>query len=184
MRYNGLIDHEVVTDLTDEPVTLDELKRHLNMHFDTAGSYEFSDDDTILQDILIAARQHLEEYTGLSFGEKVIKAYIRNNLGEFEIPFGPIVSIESIKNEDGVTLTTDQYKLSPGKFQRIVRPYDDVLEVNYTVGYTTLPENLKRAILHEAAYRYNHRGDEDDSNGYCKSSLELASLYKRKPCLL
>lgn len=183
MIYNEVIEYDITTDLVTEPVTLPEIKRYLNMLFDTTGSYEFTDDDTLLNDINKASRKYMEHYTGLSFGSKTITAIIRNELGDIEIPYGPIVSITSVKDADGNVLSTNQYKLIGNKFKRICWPTYSYLEITYVAGYTTLPYDLKASIITEAAWRYHNRGLEDDGMTYCKASLELASQYKRSAWL-
>src|SRR5689334_25439253 len=105
MKYNDVIEVEVVTDITAEPVILAEVKQHLNLQFDTSGSYQFNDDDTKLNALITQCRDELEQYTGLSFAGKTLKAILRNECGNIEIPFGPVTAITSIKDIDGNALT-------------------------------------------------------------------------------
>lgn len=185
MKYNDVIEVEVVTDIETEPVTLEEAKRHLNLQFDTEGSYEFDDDDVKLTALITQCREGLEQYTGLSFAEKTIKAILRNECGGIEIPFGPITELTSIIDVDGNTLTeTTQYTVRGNKFKWIEYPSYCYLEVNYTAGYEILPAGLKRALLEEIAFRYTNAGDQQQQFAtaevsLCKSALELAARYKR-----
>lgn len=181
MRFNEVIEHEVITDLLSEPVTLADLKRHLNMLFETEGSYEFNDDDDYLTGLITASRKYLERYTGLSFGPKVIVAVVRNELGGVELPYGPVIGITSVKDEDGEDV---DYKATGLNFKRISSPQSRYLQVTYSAGYETLPEDLQRAILEECAFRYSFRGGEEKPEGYCKSSLNLSSPYKRSGWLV
>jgi hypothetical protein len=186
MKYNDVIEVEVVTDITAEPVTLAEVKRHLNLQFDTSGSYQFNDDDTKLTALITQCRDELEQYTGLSFAEKTLKAILRNECGNIEIPFGPVTAITSIKDIDGNALTaTTQYIVRGNQFKWIEFPRSCYLEVNYTAGYTSPPASLKRAILEEVAFRYANAGDQQPQNKasdvyLCQSAYELSSLYSRK----
>lgn len=182
MKYNDVIEVQVVTDITVEPVTLAEVKRHLNLQFDTSGSYDFDDDDTKLTALISQCREELEQYTGLSFAGKTLKAILRNDCGGIEIPFGPVTTLTSIKDVDGNSLTaTTQYTARGNLFKWIEYPCSCYLEVNYTAGYTALPAGLKRALLEEIAFRYMNGGDQDQSgNTLCKSALELAARYSRK----
>jgi hypothetical protein len=73
MRYNDHIETEIVTDVAsfaNESITLEEIKRHLNLQFDTSGSYEFDDDDTKLQEIAKGSREVIEQFTGISLSSK------------------------------------------------------------------------------------------------------------------
>lgn len=187
MRYNDVIEVQVVTEPTTEPVTLTEAKRHLNLLFDTSGSYEFDDDDTYLTDLITQCRERVEQQIGVSLAEKTLKAILRNDCGGIEIPFGPVNTITDLKDEDAVEITSDNYKLRGNLFKWIESPCDCYIEVNYEAGYseTTIPKALKRAILEEIAFRYNHRGDETnqfagENIGICKASMELAAPYTRK----
>src|SRR5687768_3623659 len=110
MKYNDVIETEVVTDVSsfdDEPVTLAEIKRHLNLQFDTSGSYEFDDDDTKLQEIAKSSREIIEQYTGVSMASKTLKSILRNDCGGIEIPFGPVTTLTNIKDVDGVEIVAD-----------------------------------------------------------------------------
>ena len=182
MSYNDVIEVQVVTDITVEPVTLAEVKRHLELQFDTSGSYDFDDDDTKLTDLIAQCRDELEQYSGLSFASKTLKAILRNECGGIEIPFGPVTALTSIKDVDGNTLTAStQYTARGNQFKWIEYPSSCYLEVNYTAGYAALPKGLKRALLEEIAFRYMNGGDQNQSeNTFCKSALELAARYSRK----
>jgi uncharacterized phiE125 gp8 family phage protein len=185
MKYNDVIEVQVVTDVATEPVTLAEVKRHLNLQFDTSGSYEFDDDDTKITDLITQCRQGLEQYTGLSFASKTLRAIVRNDCGGIEIPCGPVTSLTSIKDVDGVTLTAaTQYTVRGNQFKWIEYPTSCYLEINYVAGYAALPAGLKRALLEEIAFRYTNAGDQQQQFAtadvtLCKSALELAARYKR-----
>lgn len=180
MKYNDVIEVQVVTDITVEPVTLIEVKRHLNLQFDTSGSYDFTDDDTKLTALIIQCREAMEQYTGLSFAGKTLKAILRNDCGGIEIPFGPVTAITSIKDVDGIAIVaTTGYTVRGNQFKWIEYPCSCYLEVNYTAGYTALPSGLKRALLEEIAFRYVNAGDQTGP-GLCQSAIELAARYSRK----
>lgn len=185
MKYNDVIDVQVVTDIETELVTLDDVKTKLNLQFDTSGSYEFNDDDTKLSALIMQCREELEQFIGLSLGLKTLKAILRNECGDIEIPFGPVISITSIKDVDGNTLTegTD-YKVLGNQFKWIASPCSCYLEIDYTAGYGSsylLPAGLKLAWLEEIAFRYVNAGDQDQfGNTLCNSALELAARYSRK----
>lgn len=189
MKYNDVIEVQVTTDVTTEPVTLAEVKRHLNLQFDTSGSYVFNDDDTKLTALITQCRELIEEYTGLSLAEKTLKAIIRNECGDIEIPRGPVNTITSIKDVDGNTLTSGTgYQLRGNQFKWIESPVTCYLEIVYTAGYKSgnpIPNGLKRAILEEIAFRYTNAGDQQQEFAsadvtLCKSSLELSARYSRK----
>lgn len=177
-----------VASFADEPVTLEEVKRHLNLLFDTEGSAEFDDDDTYLFDLVRQCRESVEQTIGVSMAVKTYKAILRNECGGIEIPFGPIAEIISVVDKEGNVLASGtDYSVRGSGFKWIEQPCVDYLEVYYTSGYTqaTIPSGLKRALLEEIAFRYNHRGDAMNVTaniyfGICQGAREKAAPYTRK----
>jgi len=188
MKYNSVIEVQVTTDVASfaaEPVTLIQVKSHLNLLFDTTGSFVFNDDDTYLTQLVSQCRESLEQETGLSLASKIYKAILRNECGDIEIPFGPVTTLTSIKDVDGNTITPT---VRGNQFKWIVCP-SCYLEVNYTSGYTpsNIPKGLVRALLEEIAFRYNNRGDAQASAnnvGICQGAQEKAAPYSRKSILV
>lgn len=191
MRYNDnqIEIPEVVTDVATEPVSLTEYKAELNMHFEGAAGYDFSDDDLLLTAKLKAAREGIENYTGLSLAPKTLRTVVRNELGGVEIPYGPVTSIVSIKDEDDEVITVSDYKIRGNQFKTIESPYSCYLLIEYQAGYATCPAQLKQAILREAVFSYTNRGDNQQEYAaadisICKAAMELAAPFKRKPGLV
>lgn len=185
-----------------EPVLLTEVKAHIRV--------DFTDDDTLLTALITAARQAIEDYCHISLVRKTItltlEAYeqlrskfaqpyqVRENFNSFEIPYGPIISVDivtSIGSDGsaviGCTLGSD-YFLSGVAFKtiKILNNFTNNILV-YTAGYTSLPGPLRLAILNEIAYRYEIRGEPQNISrvtafthpGVCESSRVLADPYKR-----
>ena len=179
---------EVVTDVTTEPVTLDEVKAALNLLFQTDGSYEFNDDDDYLTALIKRCRSYIENYTGLSLAPKTLRAIVRNELGGVEIPYGPIRSITSIVDYYAVA---QEYTTRGNLFKTIQSPCSCYLVVECEAGYDEdkCPYDLKQAIIEETVWRYKNRGDQSQeyANGtisLCESSINLATPYKRKSFLV
>lgn len=169
-----LISVVVVGDVVTEPVTLEDVKQHLNMQFDTDDNYEFTDDDAYLTATITDAREALERVTGYSLAPKTLTAVINNSDGNFDLPYGPVVSVEDVFDADGeVVDATIQggVIVTCGAYQ----------SVNYTAGYNTVPASMRRALLEEIAWLYNHRGDENDVT---KQNRRLAKLNKKLTWLL
>jgi hypothetical protein len=134
----------------------------------------------------------LEQAIGVSLAVKTYKAILKNECGDIEIPNGPITAIVSVKDVDGNTLTSGTgYTIKGGHFKWIECPRSCYLEVNYTAGYTPatvpnkIPDGLRRALLEEIAFRYQHRGDSTnkfagENIGICQGAIELAARYSRK----
>lgn len=191
MKINDVIEVQVTTDVANlaaEPVTLTQVKRHLNLQFDTLGSYQFDDDDTLLGELIPQCREAMEQYLGLSMAAKTYKAILKNECGDIEIPFGPVTTVTSVLDKDGNALVAgDTYQLRGNQFKWIESPVSCYIEINYTAGYTpaNIPKGLVRALLEEIAFRYNHRGDgtnrfAGENIGLCQGAMELCSRYTRK----
>jgi hypothetical protein len=187
MKCNSIIEATNPGNMSEtEHVTLADIKRHLNMQFDTSGSYQFNDDDTYLTSLIGIAREVIEEFTGLSLTKKQWTAIVRNELGDIEIPYGPIVSVTSVKNQDGIAVS---YTLRGNKFKTIEFPRYDYMEVIYIAGYDPdnatpyMPRGLKRAWLEQIAWSYTHRGEENEFK-LCQQALNTAAPYTRKSFIL
>lgn len=189
MGYNAVLDKSFSNEETTEPVSLTEFKRHLNMVFDTEGSYEFNDDDTYLGEVLKEARQMIETYTSSSLIPRTVTAIVRNDCGGIELPFGPVDTITSIVDEDDVAIAN--YKILGLQFKWLECPKTCYAKLVYTAGYaaTDVPAALKRAIKEQGAWLYKNRGDQQQefANGtiaLCESAIEAASPFKRSGFLV
>ena len=58
---------EIVTDLTTEPVTLQEAKDYMRISSNA--------EDSLIEELITSARERIEKFTGLSLGEKTLRAY-------------------------------------------------------------------------------------------------------------
>lgn len=184
MGYNAVLDKSFSAESATEPVSLTEAKQHLNMVFDTAGSYEFNDDDTYLTDTIKQARVMTENYTGRSLIERTVTAILRNDCGDIELPYGPVGTVSAIVDADDEAIT--DYKVQGLEFKWLQSPLSCYAKLTYTAGYTaaTIPVDLKRAILEQIAFRYQNRGDQQQEFAnaditLCKSAMEIAAPYKR-----
>jgi uncharacterized phiE125 gp8 family phage protein len=170
---NYILDVKVTSDIGTEPVTVAEAKAYLHI--------DFSTDDTFIGTLITAARKRLERYTGVSFGTKTIKAYMEMYYQQ-EIPYGPIQSVTQVRSFVGgtefETLASDEYELKGSDYQIFNPEAMGEYELTYQAGYTTLPDDLKLAILAEVAFRYENRGD-DNVKTLCNTAKDLAIPYKR-----
>lgn len=180
VKYNAVLDWIITEDLETEPVSLDDVKLHLNLKFTTDGSYEFNDDDDKLTALIKACRVALEKYTGCSFAPKTMEAIIRNEKGNQEIPYGPVDAVSSTVTEDGDAIS--DVKVRGLQFKWIESPYSCYMHLTYTGGYTVLPDDLKQAIKEEVAFRYKNQGDQGDT--ISESARQLAGPYRRVQWLL
>lgn len=76
------IQYSVIEDLATEPVTVDFFKQHARIDFDT--------DDTLCEVYIKAARQHLEQWSQLSFGIKTIGLTALSLPKNYRLMFGKV----------------------------------------------------------------------------------------------
>ena len=148
VKFNTILGVKREFSSQTEPVTLTEVKSHLNI--------TFSDYDAYLTSLISQVREWAEQMTGLSIVSQTVTAAVRNELGGIYLPYGPVVSVTSCVDINGDAVDYETF----GVDHLQVSTLSDYLKFVYTAGFTTVPNGIKRAILEEIAYQWNHRGDE------------------------
>ena len=179
MNVNLILDVKLGQPTGSEPVTLAEVKSQLKIDFTT--------DDTLITALISAARDQIEKFTSTSIvGREIIALCKLTGDNWFELPYGPVdpdsiaVSTVSIGGSTPETLTnfdvigTEFIQISPG-VNDICYPF----LITYDAGYTDVPPAIKEAILHQAAYLYEHRGDESGIDRISPTAIALARIYRR-----
>jgi uncharacterized phiE125 gp8 family phage protein len=189
---------KIITDLTTEPVTLAEAKSQIVM--------DQTIDDVLITSKIKVARQWLEQYTGLAFGEKTIKVYYDSFDTDYSLPIGPVIgeltTVTRLANGStgqptSTVLTTSDYWVSGLDYPTLeftkVWTSCGLSKVAYTVEYQAgyddenpLPEPIKEAILKLTAELYRDR--ENTVSGTINTMLpyhvrSLVSPYRRNVLL-
>ena len=188
MKYNSS-DWYISSRVGGDPVTLNEVKKHLNLAFETSGSYTFTDDDDYILFLVGVATSLVENHTGQSIRGNTITATLRNECGGVSLPMTPYSSLTSATDADGADISAD-VDLSGGIYPVLKAPVSDEINIVYLAGwyylgsnsYGKLPVEMKQAIIEEAAWRYTNRGAEDAGLG-CKQAKALLSPFIRKSWL-
>lgn len=154
---------EVVTDLTVEPVPLAEVKEFCAIDADYAG------DDTLLTAHIKTARKQLEKYLNLSLGTTERKLFTDKAL--FDLPYGPIQAITSVKDKDDADVEYDEYGSIYPKID--VGCIHGGVTVLYTAGFEVLEEDLKTAI------KLYVRGLYDKDHSYMEQAKDISFPYSR-----
>lgn len=158
--YNAVISAAFSGEATTEPFDNTAAKAWLRI--------DISDDDTLITALIKAARIACEKYANQSFIARTVTAKIHNGLGNFTLPYGPVVSITSIKDGDTIVSNYD-----------VSMPYgSNDLVVVYTAGYTTLPADIIVAIKNQVAFMYQNRGDEQKASGLSELSKLLLNSVR------
>lgn len=187
-----MLDVRVVVDLATEPVTVEEAKAFLVIDAD------YTADDELIEGLITAARDLLEKYTNKSFGEKTLEVF--TDKSHLDLPYGPIVDIESVTDQDAIAIT--DYSIKGLDYKTIYfrggslenyyqRNKDQICDtgvvtghyVSYTTGYgsegvSPLPPALKLAIKEQVREFYNNRGT--DSEEINLTAKVLADPYCRR----
>lgn len=198
-NYNDI--HDVKDTSLDSPgitmpVTVPELKNYMRLEgfqddLDSTSDVSFDTDDDLLEEEIIAAVERLEKYTNLSFVPREYRVVLTNLAGMQELPYGPhgdIIALYYSDDEDYETNEVDDVKVVGNLFKSIRCPNSEYMTIDYSAGYgrgdtQTLPKALKKAVMAEALYRYEHRGEEFEDEGVCKVARRLADPFKRIPLI-
>lgn len=172
MSYsNYIIDFTLTpTGTIVEPVTLAEAKTYCRV--------TTTADDAQIELMIRSAREAVEAATGLSLIPKGAVVWFSNFNGKFELPFGPMVTFTSLITEAGNTLDATGYTLIGGQFPTLQRPTYANLKATYSVGYTSVPSDLKLAILDQVSYDYENRGLDSDT-GICNKTWKACQRWTR-----
>ena len=175
MPYNIQYDVKGTTiDEIVEPLTLEEAKKYCRV-----SPTQTQDDDLILE-LITAARELVEQMTGLSLVSKTIECVLNNPCGGIEFPCGPVTGDITLKTSDDNEITDPTIRGLD--FKSLEWPQTEWLKASYPAGYTvsTIPKALKNAIGDQVAYLYEHRGDQlKDDSVYCMSAFAKTRPYSR-----
>lgn len=140
---------QILQDLASEPVTLQEVRDYLRIT-------TTAEDDT-LNILITSARERLEKYTCLSFGEKELKVRwdaLDSTVYGKELPYQPNADVTECENDNGDAIS---YELKGLEYKKIYLYGSAGVNVTYTAGFETLPNGLKNALLKEIATEYEQR---------------------------
>ena len=143
----------VIVAAADEPVSLAEAKAHTRV--------DGNDDDTSLNNTIAAARAYVEAYCGTPLVSRTVAVKCDYFQDFAVLPLAPVSTISSITYLETAaatkTLSDDVYELrSEGLTASIVlkcgRSWPTIqpgsrITVTATVGYATLPDDIRHAML-------------------------------------
>ncbi len=185
--------HSVVTTPPqDEPITVDDLRMHSKIDDTTEDAWAMV--------AIAAARQRIEEETGLALMRQTRTAYLdRFPRGVIKLPAPPLISIVSVKyiDTDGAqqTLSSSVYqsdnKREPGRFGLAygqswpsTRTQMNAVEIAYLCGYGSAPDNvpelIRQAMLMIVGHWNEHREEVSDFQLYDvpRTAESMYGLYK------
>jgi len=173
------LDVQITNDISSEPVSVATMKEYLNIDY---GSW-----DSLIATLISSARTNLERYTGCTFGTKTLVSTFQQVSDNIDIPYGPIQSITHVKSIDEsgtkTTLTAGTDYLITGNNFKNIRFFgiDTPIEIQYVAGYTSLPSDLKVAIMKQVAIDFQYREStiEGSVTELSNSAKKTANSYRR-----
>jgi len=174
-----MFDVKITSEVSSETavIPLADVKSHLYI--------THSDDDTYLTTLIGKARRTVENYTNRAIGGQT-RLWTVDLVAcqQYRIPGSPVVSVTAVTKKDDInsyeSLTVnDDYEIEDAGNKEFRCFSDGRYKITFTCGYdsSTLPSDLKQAILCQIAYLYENRGNEIKP-GLCEMAANLADGYK------
>lgn len=163
-----------------EPFAIEQCREHLNVQpyevdSDGVGTHP---DDLLIMAMQSAAREHCENFLGLSLVQKTYEiALDQFPAGAIELPMPPLVSVESVtagEDSDGLLdsalYVVDGYsapaRVVPVTAWPTVTKATNLIRIRYVAGYgeesdggEMLPYAIRAALLLMLAHLYEQRSD-------------------------
>ena len=170
-----IYDVKQVSEVVTELLTLSDVKSHLYI--------THTNDDDYLTSLITRARKQIENYCTIAIGsqEKVLLADFIGNQ-EIQLPYQPVITVDDVKEKtdyntyESIVLHT-AYDIDGVQEKTFTPFYGGRFKIEYTTGYTTLPEDLKQGWLCQVAYLYENRGD-IEKQGLSWLTKDLVAPYR------
>ena len=152
------------------PVTLVQAKIHLRMVADAVDALAYSAEDDLLSGIIAAATGYAESFVRRALITTTFISYLDSWTDEVLLPFPPLQSITAFAyvDEAGVLTAFTDYTLdvpgnrvvideTPAATLREVNPIAITYKAGYGAAGTSVPWEIKQAILLLVGHYYNNR---------------------------
>jgi uncharacterized phiE125 gp8 family phage protein len=166
----NIIHSTKVIDGSNEPISTSEAKLH--------ASIDYSEFDSIIPTYISAARLAVEKATGLALVQKTITSQ-----ATIYVEYPLILSYKPVKQVNYIRYLSENECDLYGADAPVVRGAENELvfvkkeglyEIEYVAGMTSVPADLKLAILQMFAFIFTQRGDYNE--GKLDVSLEAERI--------
>lgn len=178
MAYNLILDStQVQISYVNGPITVAQAQSFCRVANTTPAQ------DQLFALWVRAARDKIENYTGLSLIPKNIVAILSVGQTDMELPFGPVTNTPTFVDKQGVAQTITTVGLT---FPSIVCQVA-YTKATYTAGYADgeCPEELQAAMLMQIAFWNENRGDVSPDAGFSSAQgwapqvIAIVQKYRR-----
>lgn len=155
------MDYTVLTNITEEPVSLEDTKNYLRTILG-----DTSEDEAVIIPVIAAAREYCEGITGRAIAQQEVELVLDKLEHFIPLPKPPIVSVTRVtyKDEDGTAHEITDYIVDtikgivyiPNLPTERLYPFSPV-SIVYNAGYQDVPKMLRQAVLLVAAHWYENR---------------------------
>jgi uncharacterized phiE125 gp8 family phage protein len=182
-----VIDIKVITDVSVEPVTIEEAYTHCRI--DTNSYVE----DNLILALITTAREYCESHTRRALATKTLELILNDfpKKNYIELPCGPVQSITSIKYKDSsgteTTWSSAYYNTNIDSTPAIITPIHGgiwanfipypaggAVRIRYVTGHKSdgvaIPKSIKQAMLLLIGHLYENR---EATNGTGKPLEEV-----------
>lgn len=144
----------ILSESGGEPVGLTAVKNYIKV--------DFSDDDNVIESMITTARVWCENYISRDIVVKQREYYLPKTNGIFDLPFGPVASIDEVKINGSATtayeslgFNNESIELNAGESQKVIVKYT-------TAGFTDANLNtqmIESAIKQLVSTYYDNRSE-------------------------
>ena len=169
-----IFDLKLVTDVATELLTISDVKSHLYI--------THSNDDDYLTALITRSRKQIQNFIKKAIGSQEW-VWVIDAVGseELQIPYQPVITVDLVSEKtdfqtyEPIVLST-AYD-TDGEHEKTFTPfYSGRFKVEYTTGYTTLPDDLKQAWLIQINHLYENRGDVKEQ-GLSEMAKDILAPY-------
>ena len=164
------------SNIGSEPVTVDEVKNYLRI--------DYTDDDSLISDLITGCRELAEEFTGLSLVVKTIELRTNDYDNEFALPFPDHNELLAVEQDGSDILSNCQTSGTNEIIIKLPANYvsysidDNDLYVKYTTS-GNCPKGIKLAILKNIHELFDNRRDTNEipQNELTQNTYVLLSKF-------
>lgn len=156
------------------PVSLDDAKQHLRVLHD--------DEDLLIQRYILAAAREIEAYCEIALTRQTISLTVLAEGGDIiPLPIGPLAPDAEVTT-DGAPLVNG---IAQGRWPVLMLPdwMTGPVAVTYEAGFgdtsALVPDDLQLAIMEQAAWHYDNRGEVETKPGLTPAAARIAARYRK-----